>query len=59
LYQRSDDNAETVNSRLSVYERLTAPLLAYYRDRSLLYEIDGNGTPEDVSQRITTTLKKL
>jgi len=59
LYQRSDDNAETVNSRLSVYERLTAPLLAYYRDRSLLYEIDGDGTPEDVSQRITTTLKKL
>lgn len=57
LYQRSDDNAETVNSRLSVYERSTAPLLAYYRDRSLLYEIDGNGTPEEVSQRILNALK--
>jgi len=57
LYQRSDDNAETVNSRLSVYERSTAPLLAYYRGRSLLYEIDGNGTPEEVRQRILNTLK--
>ena len=59
LYQRSDDNAETVSARLSVYERATAPLLSYYRDRALLYEIDGSGTPEEVSQRITATLKSV
>ena len=57
LYQRSDDQAETVNARLEVYERSTAPLLAYYRERSLLHEIDGTGSPEVVSQRITTTLQ--
>jgi adenylate kinase len=57
LYQRTDDNAETVNSRLSVYERSTAPLLTYYRDRSLLYEIEGNGSPEEVGQRILNALK--
>jgi adenylate kinase len=59
LYQRSDDNAETVSARLSVYEHSTAPLLSYYRDRALLYEVDGNGTPEEVSERITATLKTL
>ena len=59
LYQRSDDTAETVNARLEVYERSTAPLLSYYRERALLHEIDGIGTPEVISQRITTTLKSL
>lgn len=57
LYQRSDDNAETVSARLVVYERATAPLLSYYRDRALLYEVDGRGTPEEVCQRVTVTLK--
>ena len=57
LYQRSDDNAETVSARLSVYERATAPLLSYYRDRALLYEVDGHGAPEEICRRITATLK--
>jgi len=57
LYQRSDDNAETVSARLLVYEGATAPLLSYYRDRALLYEVDGRGAPEEVCQRITTTLR--
>jgi adenylate kinase len=57
LYQRSDDNPETVDARLAVYERSTAPLLSYYRDRGLLYEIDGRGTPEEVGQKIIAALK--
>jgi adenylate kinase len=59
LYQRSDDKSETVNARLEVYERSTAPLLSYYRDRSLLHDIDGTGKLEEVSERIIRTLKTL
>ena len=59
LYQRSDDKSETVNARLEVYERSTAPLLSYYRDRSLLHDIDGTGKLEEVSERITQMLKTL
>ncbi|MBI3300920.1 MAG: adenylate kinase [Deltaproteobacteria bacterium] len=59
LYQRSDDKAETVNARLEVYERATAPLLDYYRGHALLHEIDGGGEPEEVFRRITTTLGAL
>ncbi|NOT57017.1 MAG: adenylate kinase [Deltaproteobacteria bacterium] len=59
LYQRTDDKAETINARLEVYERSTAPLLSYYRERALLHDIDGMGTPEAIAQRITTTLKSL
>jgi adenylate kinase len=43
LYQRDDDSEATVRHRLDVYERQTAPLLDYYRDRSLLVPIQGEG----------------
>ncbi len=56
LYQRSDDNPETVNARLAVYERATAPLLSYYQSQGLLREIDGSGTPEEVFRQIMTVL---
>lgn len=59
LYQRSDDNPETVDARLAVYERATAPLLSYYRERELLHDINGNGTPEEVFQRIKTVLRAV
>jgi len=59
LYQRTDDKSETINARLEVYEHSTAPLLSYYRERSLLYDIDGTGKLEEVSGRITRTLKTL
>jgi len=43
LYQREDDRADTVRNRLQVYERQTAPLLDYYRDRNLLTSVEGTG----------------
>lgn len=56
LYQRSDDNPETVGARLAVYERATALLLSYYRERGLLRDIDGSGTRDEVFGRMTTAL---
>ncbi len=41
LYQRDDDKAETVKHRIEVYQRQTAPLIAYYRERGLLVDVDG------------------
>ncbi len=42
LYQRSDDKEETVRNRLQVYETQTAPLIAYYREKGLLHDINGD-----------------
>ena len=42
LYQREDDKSETVLRRIQVYLAQTAPLIAYYRQRGLLSEIDGS-----------------
>ncbi|MBA4370251.1 MAG: adenylate kinase [Coriobacteriaceae bacterium] len=47
LYQRDDDTEATVRNRLDVYERATAPLIDYYRDKALLHAIDGD-RPVDV-----------
>jgi adenylate kinase len=49
LYQRSDDSSEAVATRLDVYEKQTAPLLAYYRDRGLLAGVGGEGAMERVA----------
>jgi adenylate kinase len=42
LYQRSDDNEESVRARLAVYEAETKPLIAYYEQRKLLVRIDAS-----------------
>ena len=52
LYQRDDDREETIRARLSVYDKATAPLTAFYRGRGLLREIDGTGSTAQVLERI-------
>lgn len=58
LYQRDDDHEDIIISRLEVYVRATAPLLAYYRRRGLLAEVDGTGGREDILSRILETLDR-
>jgi adenylate kinase len=41
MYQRDDDNEETVRNRLDVYARSTAPLIDYYKGKGLLKVVDG------------------
>ncbi len=48
LLQRADDTVETVTNRLDVYERSTAPLIAYYRDKGMLRPVNGNRSADDV-----------
>jgi len=56
LVQREDDREETIRKRLVVYQEQTAPLVAYYRGRGLLREVDGRGDIEDVFARIRRLL---
>lgn len=57
LYQRDDDTVETVSNRLDVYERNTAPLIEYYRDKGLLREIDGDKPVDQVYSDVVTALE--
>jgi adenylate kinase len=58
LYQREDDQAETVKRRIQVYFAQTAPLIAYYRERGLLSEIDGAQPIEKVTADLLEVLRK-
>ena len=58
LIQRSDDRQETVESRLNVYEEQTSPLIEYYREKSLLAELNGSGSVGNVQGRLIALLSK-
>jgi len=58
LYQRSDDNEETVSNRLDVYEGQTQPLIDYYKDRGLLLNINGDQDITKVLDEVMAALKK-
>ncbi|CAN5309362.1 adenylate kinase [soil metagenome] len=53
---RADDTEEAIRHRQEVYVRETSPLIAGYRDRGLLVEVDGLGEIDEVSARIATAL---
>lgn len=57
LYQRSDDNEESVGTRLDEYINKTAPLLTFYENKDLLRQIDGEQEIEQVSQEIVSLLR--
>jgi adenylate kinase len=57
LYQRADDNEETVKSRLDTYNESTAPLIDYYRGTGKLKDVEGQGAIEDILQNILGVLE--
>ncbi len=56
LYQRNDDRPEVVRERIRVYHEQTAPLVAYYRERGVLREIDGTQPIEQVTEALLSVL---
>lgn len=56
LVQRSDDKRETVESRLTVYEEQTSPLIDYYKEKNMLAELDGTGSVDEVHGRLLEVL---
>jgi adenylate kinase len=58
LQSRADDQPAVVTKRLEVYHRQTAPLVQHYRGAGQLETIDGQGTPEEVFERLLGALAK-
>ncbi|MCB0351683.1 MAG: adenylate kinase [Bdellovibrionales bacterium] len=52
VYQRNDDKAESIATRLQVYEDSTRPLKEYYKGQEILTEIVGTGDESDVYARV-------
>lgn len=56
---RSDDHPDIVRHRLEQYIEETALLIDYYRERGLLHEVDGTGTPDEVFEHIKDVLSSI
>lgn len=54
--QRADDTEEVILQRLAVYHEQTEPLVAHFGERSLLRDVDGHQSIEDVSTSIRDAL---
>ena len=59
LYQREDDESETVIKRIHVYLKQTMPLIEYYRQQGLLLEVDGSQPIEKVSMDLLVALPSV
>jgi len=59
LYQRQDDNAETVQNRLEVNMKQTQPLLDFYQGKGYLKNINGEQHIDQVYTDIDLLLKGL
>jgi adenylate kinase len=57
LYQRADDNEETVMNRLEVYKVQTAPLIDFYRQLDLIHNIDSNGSMDNTVKLALAALR--
>lgn len=53
---RADDTVEGIARRLDIYERETAPILATYGEQGVVDTIDGVGSLDDITSRITAAL---
>ena len=53
---RADDSEEAIRHRQEVYQRETEPVVAMYRDRGVLVEVDGLGGIDEVTERIFSRL---
>jgi adenylate kinase len=57
LYQREDDEPETVRSRLQVYWDQTSPLIDYYKNKDLLVKVDGDQPMDAVEAGLLAAIK--
>jgi adenylate kinase len=56
LVHRKDDTAEAITERLKYYGSWTSPLIPFYEAQGVLRRVDGVGTPDEVTARITAAL---
>jgi len=59
IYQRKDDRENVISERFKVYRELTEPLISFYMERGILYEVEGNGAIETVNEKMINLINDL
>lgn len=58
LVHRADDTKEAVDKRIAKYHSETAPIVPFYEQKGILKRVDGVGSPDEITERIKSALKK-
>ncbi|MBL7113774.1 MAG: adenylate kinase [Bacteroidales bacterium] len=53
---RADDNLETIQNRIHVYESQTSPVIEYYQQQDKARQVDGLGTMDEIFDRIVDVI---
>ena len=56
LLQREDDRPESIRVRLEAYDRLTMPLIQFYKKAGLLLTVAATGTPQEICSKTLAAL---
>ncbi len=59
LIQREDDSRDSIVHRLDVYKKQTEPLIAFYRSKNLLVDLDAEGGVPKIMKEIKEKLNSL
>ncbi len=54
---RKDDTEAVIKNRFEVFKNETTPVIEHYASKNLVHEIDGIGSVEDISNRISEVLR--
>ena len=57
LYQRNDDNEESMNTRIKTYYEVTEPIIDYYKEKGVLKTIDSSQGNDIVFKKIENILR--
>ncbi len=57
LSQRKDDTVEAAVTRVEKYHSDTAPVVPFYESKGIVRRVDGVGSPEEITVRITAALR--
>lgn len=57
LYQRKDDNVETIKERIAVYNEQTKPIISYYKNLGILVSVNADQEINDVIESIKQMVK--
>ena len=56
---RSDDNEETINKRLAIYNSQTAPLIDWYKNEGLHHYVKSYGVLEEIFADVCKIIDEL
>mgnify|MGYP001283134366 FL=1 len=59
LKTRSDDTEETIKKRYKTYEEITFPIIEHYRNRNMLFDVNGMVEISEINEEINGIIKRL